>query len=556
MNSEKGFKNNFNTYEEKKSAFKDSVDLYSIGLNYLSESLGCLHHQSTNKRYWEIILGLWLREISVIYLDRNIAKKGLTSNEKDSLKEFFKQICTIPTNYRDFTLSINTDSALSTILFSKIALNDDDFYRLPSFSSSIRKGIKSNNGIFFRKFIKSLINLVYKIFLAIRGHKINFLVIESLSKMDKVKIFFSTKGSTLPYFDSFSYGQNEEKKISLRKNLLIKLKANKDLENTDFLVFLIKSLPMSYLEDFEEIKKHKILETTKAPKIIFLDSRFRMDDEFKFLLAEWVSRGTKAIVLQHSMNCLSDFNTSYQNDITYNNYIYWDSLNEIKHTLPSLRVNKFVRDYKSVYKCPKSRESIKRLKNLRNDLYMCRALPNVQGSDLTLTLKDSNSIRSGRTELSKLGKAFERKILVKTRGDFFGGDRPKSDFLYSTNLTFSEPNQSLLHLYRNSRIIIFEGLSTGVSECIALNRPFLIFNNNSHINVKNSRYKDLVEGLKDLDILQDNVNGLHKMLSNQYIDDFYSSSFQADFLKLQLTYFPISEDYLEHWVEFFNESHN
>ena len=64
MNLNLPSKSYIKTYEEKKKASNEVSELYESGLSFLSKVLGKLHGINSDQRYWEIILGLWLREIS------------------------------------------------------------------------------------------------------------------------------------------------------------------------------------------------------------------------------------------------------------------------------------------------------------------------------------------------------------------------------------------------------------------------------------------------------------------------------------------------------------
>tara|TARA_B100001559_G_C16423636_1_gene586300 strand:- start:427 stop:1050 length:624 start_codon:yes stop_codon:yes gene_type:complete len=190
------------------------------------------------------------------------------------------------------------------------------------------------------------------------------------------------------------------------------------------------------------------------------------------------------------------------------------------------------------------------LKNLENDLYVCRTVTNNQGGSLAVTVRDSQSIKEGRLRLSESELNFEKKIVVRIRpGDSFGEENVKTNFSSSNNLFFSQSNQSIQELYNGSRINIFEGLSMGVTECLALNRPFLVLNYNSYIDLRCSRLKHLFNELKNLNIVHDNIETLNSMLTNDYVDRFYSSEFQKEITRISETYFPVKENYLKDLID-------
>ena len=84
MNLNLPFKSYINNYEEKKKASNEVSELYGSGLSFLSKVLGKLHGINSAQRYWEIILGLWLREMSVIYIDRSKVVNDLDTFQQTS----------------------------------------------------------------------------------------------------------------------------------------------------------------------------------------------------------------------------------------------------------------------------------------------------------------------------------------------------------------------------------------------------------------------------------------------------------------------------------------
>ena len=549
MNSNLPLKSYTNTYEEKELAFKKANDLYKSGLSFLSEVLGRLHGITSDQRFWEVILGPWLREASVLYIDRTRSLEGLESSRLIELRECYKNFNSIPRNYEEFSNGFYSDSVLSAILFPRVEIAEEEYSYLSNLSKPSISYTKAQEKLFFKKLVKKL----YKFLL--RLHNNNFIIytIEGLSTFDKLKIFFLTFGRALPYVeDTTILNKQGIVKTALRKNLLANLNDFNQSTNINFFFFLIKTLPFSYLEDFTELKNSTVNEKAFIPNTVYLDSRFRTKDDFKILLAEWSSKGTKTFVMQHSLNCLIDFDSSFQNDLTFDNFLYWDAIDDKEKKCSSIRLNKFVKNYKSKFRIEAKFNQAERQKSLDQDLYVCRSVPDIQGGSLAMTTSDSQSIKKGRLELSQSDLDFQKKIVVRIRpGDVFGENNIKANFDSSSNLSFSKSDHSIQDLYHNSRIIIFEGLSMGVTECLVLNKPFLILNNNSYIDLRKSRLKRLFDDLNNLNIIKNTTKDLLQLLSDNYVERFYSNEFQKKLSEITNTYFPVKENYLDDLIECF-----
>lgn len=242
-----------------------------------------------------------------------------------------------------------------------------------------------------------------------------------------------------------------------------------------------------------------------------------------------------------------DFDSVFQNDSTFNKFIYWDNLDHLNKTPPSLRINFFLDQYKN--------EIILNNKIDSNDLYVCRTLPDKQSVSLTFTMKDINSIKRGRWELCNLSTNIEKKIVVRLRpGDTFNRKENRGDdFALTDNLIFAEENLPIHQLYSSSRIIIFEGLSTGIGECLGLNKPFLLFLNESYLELRQSRLCGFVKDLEDLGMVCSSAEELCKNLTEDYLTRYYSDSFQSKLEVIRSLYVPTSKNYLKEWIHFFGE---
>ena len=82
------------------------------------------------------------------------------------------------------------------------------------------------------------------------------------------------------------------------------------------------------------------------------------------------------------------------------------------------------------------------------------------------------------------------------------------------------------------------------------NSLFLILSN-SYIDLRKSRLKRLFDDLNNLNIIKNTTKDLLQLLSDNYVERFYSNEFQKKLSEITNTYFPVKENYLDDLIECF-----
>ena len=119
-------KENFKSYGDKEAAFLLVNEFYSLGLGFFSKKLGEYHNVHTEQSYWEIILGLWLREICLLYIDRTMLLEKLNQTELKTLNKYYQESYVIPQNYKEFFMMSNSHSIESNISHSRLLLEKQE----------------------------------------------------------------------------------------------------------------------------------------------------------------------------------------------------------------------------------------------------------------------------------------------------------------------------------------------------------------------------------------------------------------------------------------------
>ena len=527
---------NFASYEDKEKAFATVNSYYLLALNFYSCELNKLHNLEKPYKYWEIIIGRWLREICLIYLDRSQILTSKVDKQKLS-QELLRDDYEIAEDYDDFYKNSESEVLELNILHSKLLkVTPENFFLNKEIKIRELKKIP-----ILKKFLLLILKKFFNALSLINKENIFLFSTEQFTKLDKIKIFLKSKARILFYFEPLFSGFSE-REINLKfRNIVLKkiIESHHNDSEKELLFFLLKSMPKSYLENFSYlISLQSFNFLNKVPRTIYLDSRFRNDDCFKVQLAEWAILGTKTKVLQHDLNSLVDFDSLFECDEIFDEYLSWDA----PKFPPSLRINSFVSKYKKI----KSSNSLP-----EKDLYVCRAIPRKQSFSLAYTMSHTDSIIKGRENFSTLSTNLEIPTYIRLRqGNLINDYNDKLYFKESDKLRFSESNRDILNLISSSRIIVFEGLSTGVCQCLALEKPFLIFLNQDYLDLRSGKLKEFFTELRDMEIICTSATQLVDSLSTKFILKYKTSAYQKRLLMLKQKHTPISKNYVEDWINF------
>ena len=115
-------------------------------------------------------------------------------------------------------------------------------------------------------------------------------------------------------------------------------------------------------------------------------------------------------------------------------------------------------------------------------------------------------------------------------------------------LLFASPNKKISSLYKTARLVIFETLSTGFFECLAIGKPTLLFLNNNYIYFENKPAKELLNILKKLGLVHFDVESLINILKTDTTKWWISKINQKSFHDLKYKYARTSSAYIKDWV--------
>jgi len=488
----------WNSKKNIQKGYIDSNNLVDQSIRLLSNELGKIHSTHTSRKYWEPIIGPWIREFSVLYTDRYSVYKALTSSEKKSIGSIHPTEWHVDYDYRNYWQNESTerfnlqfysqlhyylDHRVKIANFINIEKKDYSTYSLDKKNSKINI---SNSRILLswaRYLIKVSIKNTLRFFVylmsLIYGNKLIIMASQSSNYNSILKIFIRSRGRIVPYIDllkefnhnverNYFYNDVENSNKNNRDRLFDNCILNQ-FDNDVFLYLLIHQIPLVYLEYFSNISINKILKLHKAPFLIYMDGVQFFSEVFKVNIAYYLSKGSKIVIQQHAgLDPIMDFNNEVDHDLSIaDTYLTWGWGSQDKNVLPylSIRLSSSFKNYQN-----NSSVSI---------LYVCRSLSSTQRGNFCDSLYDIELIRQGRILfVENLSQSIKDLLIIRRRpGDLYGDQANSADAFHKKSIKFASNKDKIYVLIADSKIVLFESFSTGFFECMTYNKPAIIFLN-------------------------------------------------------------------------------
>ena len=483
---------------------KEIKKIYNSLITELSYFLNKFHNKQLSVKYWEIIIGPWLKIFLTIVRERfsslNIAIKNYDINEV-ALTDF----------------------------------NDEDFYvhNVDDFEEKASKNINGWNSMLYAKIIKVL-NYNFKILTfeskRTESRKKGINLKKKILKFFGVFNYFSKKSkyfiysSGLKFFDTiklqlhlkqfpsiFLKDEYKKKKIdlNLRKdlsNIFNKTSAN-DYEK--IVRSLISDLiPTDVLENFKELEKKSLkLNWPENPDKIFTSTGYHSDEIFKIYLANKVEKGSKYIVSQHGAQFTHKNNFIELGYDKSHSFFSWGDLQKKKcvplfniKNIKFSKINTISKGKKLFFFMPKMSKQRKRLYDdygqmIRDNISVEKILFNLSNK-----IKNSCILKLYPNEdgYKKLEDKILKEIIFKRQKFLIDRITPKKK------------------IFENSKLILNYSDGTSFLETISSDVPTIIFLPN--LNWINLDAKRDYEKLLESKILFNNEKQMSKHINNIFND--------------------------------------
>jgi len=485
--SDKNFSENFNIVN----------GLYEHSLKNLIYILNEHHNLKEERRFWEILLGAWLSSfINQCHIEFIKNNKRLNKNinikihscsdyaEYNSLvnNDFFRYNLSKAIKSRKSNIEIISDDNKTCNKFGlKITL-----YRILSFFFSLNYivNIPSNN--FWVKF-----------------SNITFLIFKNKPTL----------------FKEYNYQQRD----NIRKFFINKFKKKK-LSNfyINFYNILSFYLPISYFEKFK-ILNEKYSNIKNFKKIVSTHAHI-VDDEFKFLLVNSISKKTKIYFYQHGGGYFFNKNFLFHK-FEYNccdKFLSWGNFNRKKNkkimpfyinrmlNFNKIQKNGIINNNYIIFFRDFFRYNYSNTEYYPNDYF--RVYKNLTQKLNYFLIKNNIIIRLYGDKIDLLNKDHFLNYYYK---------KIKKIFLNQGIITFSD--QNIIEQSNRAKLLIFTYCGSACLEMISLNFPSIIYVDKKLHSIYNKNfYKEMVYFKKN-NIFFDDLNQMIKFIKGTDINEWWYS---------------------------------
>ena len=450
---------------------------YKFFLKSLIKNLNTIHQTNHDRRYWEIIIGHWLRTFLATTFNR------------------YKTLIKIKKKYNIKNVEIFDDSKFSEGINDSFDLNNlskNELFNFILVSSIIKeakifdyKYIKKNFKIMlpFQSRLKPKTN-IFKNFLSHFSSDTYLSATYLPYKADFLLKLFVNNFST-PEFEINKFS-NEVKNHQFKERNKLKI----IIKNDDPFVLLISKLlknflPLSFIENYEnfknEILKNKYLK--KKRKTIFTSNNFGASDKHNIWLAEKVFEGSKYIVGQHGCGYLEDYDKYHRVEFrTCDKFISWGNKVFSKKIKPLFNFKMLGRNLHS--------------KKNGKILIVCSSTGQPTMSYDRWDLGNNIYVKTENL-IKKFDKNLKKNVILKLHNNHKKDIYPQFDkFLNSQKNIVIKQNESFYRVIKKSRLVLFNRYSSGFLECLSIDFPTicLFANKLAFIHQSNIRdYEILVE---------------------------------------------------------------
>jgi putative transferase (TIGR04331 family) len=457
--------------------------IYNKILPEISNQLNLIHQCSYNKRFWEIILGKWLKDfiyICEIYNSKleyikcnynlkkiyNLNSKNFDFSCNDTLSLFYcfrNEVwfyCFIDLLIKNlsFKCSFITSNPTSKVLKNKIILSNSFCSKIIYYLGRFLSFFCTNNQPLI---INSYLPFFFEKSLEIKNFRVPQI-------WDQSKISYSQSNTVLRSKIKLNFSRKDT-------NLERFIKSNVN-----------KFLPKYVLENFSnviDIARKKNF--PKKPKFILTAASQDYDEAFKFYCAEQVNKRIPLYIMQHGNNIFSKIDTMNQVDLNYcDKYFSWGFSKKPK-IIPIFNFK--VLKYKNFH--PKNKKNLlivfDDLGSLPRDYY----IDNYQLKQFLLTID----------LISELKNEIKKDTILRLKPtiylDYYGTNYQKN--LLNMGFKIDNGKKNINTLYKSTKLCIFNYDSTGMLENFLRNIPSIIFVPKKYLNFLTyealQKYKILLE---------------------------------------------------------------
>ncbi|NQU86423.1 MAG: hypothetical protein HQ541_11735 [Mariniphaga sp.] len=467
-------------------------DLFNNAIKTLTEKFNCLHKENYSKRYWEIVLGPWLKwYINTVYTRYVNLKDVINNYEPFTTTLLSKEEHITPIDTRSFRNLSQTDTynlQIYSRIFETLGMN----YPTKSLENENINIYKENGHIRsgpFRFIKEAVRELVYKR----QNNGSIFLVDSYFTNSDILKLFIITTGKVYPLFKIMPPISPVKLCQEKRVHLIAIEHEHSEFEMV-FNRLLPFDVPICYIEGYKIIKQYIKSNNPRKPRVIFSSNSWYFRENIKIWAANSKESGTVLVGTQHGGNYGSvvyPHEANFETDITDRYYTWgWEKKNCNTHVIPFYSTKLSSRRKLGAHNS-KQGVLFVTTKIFRYPLYIYRhsysqkiyySWQEIFMSKIALTIRPFFRIRLHKDDSLKE---------IRLRWASFA---PEVQFVNRDNPFFSSLGKN--------RLFVSDHLSTTFVEALSANKPSILFWNpeTSDLNEEAIPYYEMLE----------NVGILHK----------------------------------------------
>jgi len=458
--------------------------VYEEALLKITTELNFFHGTSDSADYWRVIVGPWL----IMYLHSLFDKWEMLKKAFEKGQKYFTVLETenfnVANDYNTYVNLMNSDAwnykIYCRIIRSVYSLNVDIVEIPVDPSTGKNKNLSITN--YAKIFFKIALELVMKFFSS-KNKKV-FIHLNKLPFSRLIKLNISLYQFPQLYNEEFLFlpkKTNPDKQFRERK---IKVKNKNDFERF-FYNNILREIPISYLENFRQIKKF-ILSKKLNPLLIITDIDHHTNDVFKVWLANQKKDKKKIYTVYHGGSIPILFNTieKHEEVISEKSITFFKQLNKKQFQLPPYYIKGSYYENSGKY-C-----SIIGFEHNRYT-YKAASMPisNRTMDVFNFTLKFSKSLNKEIFDFISI-RPYPTESGWNTKNryeDFFGSSKISS-------------NESFNLFIKNAKIIVCSYPQTTFSQAMASNKPTILIYDPEY-NEYPPEAQELIDKLKSAKII-------------------------------------------------------
>jgi putative transferase (TIGR04331 family) len=458
------------------------------------------HHHNTfhNERFWQILLGHWLRRILELLINRINTLKQCFELYKISGTTVYKHAADLASIDSTHINSACIDDSWNISLNARIIdLLKVDFpveflqdEHNPKANSDIsNRPLKNNQSIKMR--ISNLcLNYYNKISRRFLNDNDAFIINSYLPQRMEIKLELALK--QLPQIWKLQRRDHDLQEIIKVSDKLLREKLTKkftyksacDIENI-VRSLLFELLPICYLEGFKGLEKLANQQPwPKSPKFIFTSNNFDTDEVFKLWTASKVELGFKYFVGQHGNNYGTEKNYSHRIEmLTSDKFITW-GYNKLPCHEPAFMF--------------KTAGVKKKIYNSEGGLVLIEICHPGSYETQDVESEHINYFNDQKEFVKKLNDDIKKKLTIRLHSSYkmFRWSEKKRWFDFDPLLKLETGKININKLISKNRLVVHSYDSTGILETLSQNIPTLAFWQNGFDHLENNaipNYQALVD---------------------------------------------------------------